>query len=194
MNHDNAAMPESFKEEDASLWAEWILQNGLPPLPLRLEKGMSVPLARWIGHEYAGVLFVEWAWSEDPQMNDLPDRLVSTVHSFVYAGDEGWLEFAGVGGTGWCDPPFERPQYLSTDVRWYGFNLSVSDRGRCGSWYGIVGPGVRYLQLVDRAGLAEAAIESPIGAFVVSFDAGEPCSILFLSEDRAPVSSKRYDP
>jgi hypothetical protein len=46
--------PDSFDEDDAYLWCEWVLDHDLPELPDVLVKGESVPIARWAGPTFGG--------------------------------------------------------------------------------------------------------------------------------------------
>ena len=45
--------PDSFAENVMTDWSLWVLDNGLPKSPDRVEVGESVPVARWVGARFA---------------------------------------------------------------------------------------------------------------------------------------------
>jgi hypothetical protein len=99
--------PDSFAEDVMTDWSLWVLDNGLPKLPDRVEVGESVPVARWVGARFAAVLHVQWRWGDSEE----DDVLISETEVFARR-EGGWEISSGSGGTNWFDPPFVRPQLI----------------------------------------------------------------------------------
>jgi hypothetical protein len=51
-------------------WSLWVLEHGLPPLPTSVQKGDSVPVARWAGITVDAVLHVQWMRDDDEPDDD----------------------------------------------------------------------------------------------------------------------------
>lgn len=158
--------PESFDEDLMTDWSRWVLDHGLAQLPPRVDRGESVPVARWVGPTYAAVLHVRWTWG-DPEEDD---ELLSEVQVFARA-DGSWEQSLGSGGTGWLDPPFQRPAAMAPrSAALVGGHCSGRDSWYCCSVFGIAGSEAAFVEVVDGDGMTRRSVESPFGAFVVGSD------------------------
>jgi hypothetical protein len=84
---------------DIEEWTVRVLEDGLPLLPGRLERGETLPVAFWCGERYGAVLFVR-LWK-----NGQPDSDCAITER---APDGSWLEPSGWGGGPWIDDPVVR--------------------------------------------------------------------------------------
>jgi hypothetical protein len=85
---------------DIAEWTVRVLEDGLPPLPDRLELGQTVPVAFWRGEKYGAVLFVR-LWK-----NGQPDSDCAITER---REDGSWDEPSSWGGSAWIDDPLSRP-------------------------------------------------------------------------------------
>ncbi len=165
--------PDSFDEERMTEWSEWGLDHGLPPLPTELGRDESVPVARWVGPRFAAVMHVQWWRSDQP---DEPDELENESELFIRRGGR-WEVSSGSGGSGWYDPPFQRPDIPPNEV-WFDGELGTGGD----DWYayaidGIAGTDATTVEVEDADGRTTMPIESPLGAFLVALDPRRPATI-----------------
>jgi hypothetical protein len=57
--------PPSFAEEYMGDWELWVLAHGLPDVPDLVAAGEAIPIARWVGKQWAAVLHLTCAPPED---------------------------------------------------------------------------------------------------------------------------------
>jgi hypothetical protein len=158
--------PESFDEELMTDWSLWVLDHGLPVLPDRVEVGQSVPVARWAGPRFGAVMHVQWSWGCD----DEDDALINEVEVFA-RHQEGWCPSSGSGGSGWFDPPFQRPASLGPHEAYaIGQHCSGADGWYCCAVDGLAGGDAAFVEVEDADGTTRRPIESPFGAFVACSD------------------------
>jgi hypothetical protein len=100
---------------DIEEWTVRVLEDGLPPLPDRLELGQTVPVAFWRGKRHGAVLFVR-LWK-----NGQPDSDCAITER---APDGTWEEPSGWGGGPWIDDPLARSEngWDGEHVVWLGSN------------------------------------------------------------------------
>jgi hypothetical protein len=184
---------DSFDEEAANSWDLWVLDNGLPDLPETVQKGESVPIARWVGPRFGAVLRVEWCWAAEPPP-DWTDRLESVVEVFMRTPD-GWKPSSGWGGSGWYEPPLQRLSILDPQDAYIGNLHSSGDHDwNCAARFGVVGTDVVATELVSDEGKVRLPVESAIGAVIIAFDATRPATIRLIAADGSIVTTTNYQP
>ena len=98
---------------DIDAWTVRVLEQGLPPLPARLEPSQTVPIALWRGERYGAVLFVR-LWRNGNVDSDcaITER----------AADGSWEEDVFAGGSGWIQDPLVRSEngWDGDPVIWLG--------------------------------------------------------------------------
>lgn len=104
---------------DIAEWTVRVLEDGLPPLPERLEPGQTVPVAFWRGERYGAVLFVR-LWR-----NGQPDSDCAITER---AANGSWEEPASWGGGPWIDDLVVRSEtgWDGDQVAWLG-SLATGD-------------------------------------------------------------------
>lgn len=182
--------PSSFGEEEAYSWCLWVLDHGLPELPVGIAKGESVPVARWAGPEFGAVLRVEWAWSPDQSISG-PDELVSIVQVFRRTV-QGWEDTLADGGSGWLDPPLQRPPIVPRGVHMGNLHSSGAADWRCVARYGVVGRDVASAELSCGDDVITREVESTIGAVIVASDGLRPSIVRLKSTDGTVVMAYEY--
>jgi hypothetical protein len=165
-------------------WSEWVLDHGLPPLPEVLNDGEVVPVARWAGSRFGAVLRVSRYWDDD----DGEDRLDSEVEVFRRT-DTGWQSSNGGGGSGWFDPPFERPGLGPREVVGGHEHCSGGPEWSCCAVDGIAGADAVRVEVIDAAGVERQPIESPFGAFIACSDGERAATVRILDADELVVLS-----
>jgi hypothetical protein len=105
---------------DIAEWTVRVLEDGLPPLPDRLDRGQTVPVAFWRGERYGAVLFVR-LWK-----NGQPDSDCAITER---AADGSWEEPSSWGGGPWIDDPVVRSESGrdGDHVLWLGSNALGGD-------------------------------------------------------------------
>ena len=171
--------PSDFDEDDAYSWCLWALDHGIPEFPETLQKGESVPVARWTGPQLGAVLRVEWSWSVEPR--DQPDDIVSVIQTFRRT-DDGWDGATSDGGGGWHNPPLAPPPIGPREVQVWGTHTDVCGEWSCSAHWGRVGQEIAYAELVTGDDIVRRTIDSPIGAVIVAFDPSLPSTIRFLTD------------
>jgi hypothetical protein len=182
--------PRTFAEDEAGSWNLWVVDHELPAPPKNLEKGDSVPVARWAGPNFGAVLRVEWSWGHD----DLDEDHLISVVQVMKRKSRGWEESPGDGGGGWFDPPLRRPAIGRHDVRVGGLHMSGGENWMCTALWGLVGSDVSTVDLIAEDRVISRAVDSAIGAVVVVFDSTVPAAIHLSSSDGALVKALSYNP
>ena len=82
-----------------SEWSLWVLDHGLPELPEGVANGESVPVARWVGPEFAAVLHVYFRPGDEGD----PDDAASLETETEVSRRTGvrWEDSRGSGGSNW---------------------------------------------------------------------------------------------
>ena len=157
-------------------WSLWVLDNGLPDLPVVMRKGESVPVARWVGAAVAAVLHVQWMWgSDDPD----DDFLASEVACFSRV-DGGWWSSGASGGTGWPSAILGRSDSLGrTETQSFGVH---GEAGRCMAIFGITGTAARFIEVETDGRVERAPLESPIGAWIACWDPASATTVRILGD------------
>ncbi len=189
--------PPSFDEFEHYIdWTLWVLDNGLPDLPPALERGMSVPVARWPGRRWGAVLHLQWNWSEE----EPEDAYVATEIQTAWRTHNGWQLADGSGGSNWLDAEedpahtFLRPEAPDDYVGLGGIHTCGGAEFSSGAMEGIVGRAARHL-IVDSGGNAEAhPIDSPLGIALGAFDANEPATLIVTDADGLELGRRAYRP
>jgi hypothetical protein len=171
---DHPARPPSFDAEYEGEWQDWVMVNGLVPLPLEVGMGQSVPVARWNVGECGAVQSVSWRDDGEPELED-------DIQPYEFVDGE-WVACNGSGGSNWWSPRSLAVDFRPTDVVLGGL-ASVGD---CCAASGIAGRAGTRIELTTGADVLTAPIESPLGAFVVAFDLRGAASVRVL-DDRGSV-------
>ena len=96
----NTDPPSSFHYEFSDEWAIWVLDHGLPELPVKLGDDDDVPIAYWAGPRCGSVLFRSWYEDCEPSEEPAAEREVNTEHYSYWRTSDGWEATGGGGGTG----------------------------------------------------------------------------------------------
>jgi hypothetical protein len=179
--------PPSFDADWMSDWSEWVLDHGLPALPAVLGDDEAVPIARWPGARLGGVLHVSRYWDEE----DGEGRLDTEVEVFRRT-DDGWEASNGGGGSGWFDPPFERPDLGPRQVIAGHEHGSDHLTWSCCSIDGVAGIDAVWVEVVDAAGVERHPIESPFGAFIACSSCDRRATLRILDAEERVVSSLQF--
>ena len=165
-----------------------MLSNGLPDMPVAMEKGESVPVARWVGNAVAAVLHVQWMWgSDDPD----DDYLASEVVGFNQV-DGAWLSSGASGGTGWPSAVLGRSDSIGpTETQRFGVH---GEGGRCMATFGITGTAARVIEVETEGRVDQALLESPIGAWITCWDPAAAATVRILGDDGTLLYSESYAP
>jgi hypothetical protein len=188
------AAPASFDEDHMDEWSLWVLENGLPELPISVKKGESVPVARWAGHTVGAVLHVQWMWEHDDsdahhRAPEDDDFLASEVTCF-YRVDGAWQEGNGSGGSGWYSPVFERSDLIgAAETREFGLH---GEGSCCLAPYGITGTAARFIEVETGGRVERAPLESPIGAWVAAWEPVSTATVRILGEGDELLYSRAY--
>ena len=128
--------------------------------PIAVEKGESVPVARWIGTAVAAVLHVQWMWgSDDPD----DDYLASEVVCFSQV-DGAWPSSGASGGTGWPSAMLGRSDSIGpTETQSFGVHGEVSEAGRCMATFGITGTAARFIEVETQGRVDERRLNRRLG-------------------------------
>lgn len=178
--------PPSFNAEYSDDWARWVLDHGLPVLPDALGEDDEVPIAHWAGPRFGAVVFRRW-WPEEDRDGPLVDDNVVLLE---WVASE-WRPLNADGGTAGSLPdPMTRPPMSIGEVQITG--QTGSDGVRAVD--GLVGEGVRYIELDDGGGLTRKDVEAPLGVFVVCFAASHQVNVRFLDQEGACIREHRFDP
>ena len=187
--------PTSFDEDNMDEWSLWVLENGLPTLPILVNRGDSVPVARWAGITVGAVLHVQWMWEHYEGDDDLlpseDDFLASMVTCFRWI-DGVWQEGNGSGGSGWYSALLERSDSIGQEqTRKFG------DHGEgscCLAPYGITGIDARVIEVDTGGRIERSPVESPIGAWIAAWDPAFAATVRILGEGEAVLYSEVWSP
>jgi hypothetical protein len=179
--------PASFSEDNMDEWSLWVLENGLPILPIAVKKGESVPVARWVGTTVAAVLHVQWMWGHEPD----DDFLVSEIVCFRREGGV-WEQGDGSGGTGWYSAVLERSDSIGPrETRTFGRH---GEGGLCLTSYGITGTAARFIEVKTNRRTERAPLESPIGAWIAAWDPAFATTVRILGDGGSVLHSASFTP
>jgi hypothetical protein len=150
---------------DVFEWTVRVLQEGLPPLPDRLEPSQTVPVAMWRGESHGAVLFVR-LWR-----NGNMDCECAITNR---RADGGWDEPTASSGSAWIDDPLTRPEdgWRGERVAWLG--VSGSDGVR--AVRGAASKRVSAIELEQAGRRWSLPVESPCGCVLSDAD-GRPAEI-----------------
>jgi hypothetical protein len=188
------AAPASFDEDHMDEWSLWVLENGLPELPVSVKKGESVPVARWAGGTVGAVLHVQWMCDHDDRdahhrAPEDDDFLASEVTCF-YRVDGLWREGNASGGSGWYSPVLERSDLIgAAETREFGLH---GEGSCCVAPYGITGTAARLIEVETGGRVERAPLESPIGAWVAAWEPASTATVRILGEDDVLLWSRLY--
>ena len=174
-------------------WSIWVLENGLPTMPILVKKGDSVPVARWAGITVGAVLHVQWMWEHYEGDDDLlpseDDFLASQVTCFRRVAGV-WEQTNGGGGSGWYSALLERSASIGPEqTRKFGEH---GEGGCCLGPYGVTGTDARFIE-VDTGGRVERSpVESPIGAWIAAWDPAFAATVRILGDGEAVLYSEAW--
>lgn len=170
-------------------WSLWVLDHGLPELPTEVRPGDSVPVALWVGPRFAAVLHVQWLWSEHHD----DDVLVNEMEVFLQS-DGQWRPSLGSGGSGWFDPPLERPEMEPTSAEVIGQHCSGGGDWYCCAVAGVAGAAATTVEVEDGDGVTSRPLTSPIGAFVACSNGHKAAVVRVRDGNGATLVTGRFGP
>lgn len=187
--------PTSFDEDNVDEWSLWVLENGLPGLPMAVKKGESVPVARWVGRSVGAVLHVQWMREHYEDDDDLTpsgdDFLASEVTCFTRV-DGAWQQGYASGGSGWNSPVLERPASIGPgETRQFGQH---GEAGCCWAPYGVTGTDARFIELGTEDHVERVPVESPVGAWIAAWDPISAAELRILGVGEEELYSKSFPP
>jgi hypothetical protein len=168
---------------------EWVLDYGLPPTPPTIDRGDSIPVARWIGPKYSAVLRLQWPADEDD--------LVETDAQMYVRNGTSWDAWPCGGGSGWWRPPFSRPPALRPRTVWVTGECGCQGRDGGGAWsfFGIAGADAAVVEVVEDGGTtARWPVESPFGGFVGAFNGNAAATARMYGADNRVLWEDRFLP
>jgi hypothetical protein len=168
---------------DVGEWTVRVLEDGLPPLPERLEPSQIVPVAAWRGERHGAVLFVR-LWRNG--------QVDSDCAITQRRADGGWDEPWGWGGGPWVDDPLVRSEtgWDGSPVAWLG--TSGNDGVRAVE--GAASKQVAAIEVEQAGRKWTVAIDSPCGAFVVGIESPGPASVRAVDEHGRMLRESRGRP
>jgi hypothetical protein len=179
--------PTSFDEDNMDEWSIWVLENGLPTMPILVKKGASVPAARWAGITVGAVLHVQWMLDDEPD----EDFLASQVTCFRRVAGV-WEQGNGTGGSGWYSPVLERSAAIGPEQ-----TSKFGEHGEghcCLAPYGITGTAARFVEVETGGRTDRAPLESPIGAWIVAWDPALAATVRILGDGDGVLYSESWPP
>jgi hypothetical protein len=172
--------PDSFDDELASAWNQWVLQYGLPPAPALVEQGQSVPVAFWIEDGIAAVLHVS---SAEPEPGDQPEDATWIDTYLLRRLDGEWVEDPGCGGAGPVPTDLSRSALHRRSAVLDTITSSVLGADRVRSVEGRVGLDATWIEVDRRGQKSRHVIESPTGWIIICLLGVGPAVISVLDKD-----------
>ena len=173
--------PPSFDEHLSDDWGIWVLQHGFPPFPLVLLRGEAVPVARYVGHDLASVMDLDWSWGNDNAAEDC----VRTNFSTFYRSGDIWVPAGDRGGTGWDDPTFQ-PVLVDRCVIW-------DPHHGCGDVWtslGMVTPDAAHVEVRQLGVIHTTPIVAPLNLITVTVRDDAPAIARVLDAQGRELLSK----
>lgn len=172
----------------------WVLENGLPEWPESLERGMSVPVARWAGAEWGAVFQLQWNWYED----DPDDDYIATEVQVLRRTSAGWEASDGSGGSNWHtndgSRAFVRPDLPERAAFLGGLHWSGGAEWSGGAMDGVAGTAARYVTLRTAGGEETHAIDNDLGIVIGAFDGSRPATLIVTTGDGEVVATQQFTP
>jgi hypothetical protein len=183
--------PTSFEEELSLDWSVWVLDHGLPGLPVDVRRGQSVPVARWPGPRFGAVLHLQWMWGND---DDGDDYLATEIELFRRV-DGGWEPANGSGGSEW---PFGsllvRPALPPGTAQFWGEVSSGEHDWAVAAIDGLAAGDAAAVEVIDLDGLTRHPIDSPLGVVLAAVDATRPATVQVLDGEHRILATRDYSP
>ena len=182
--------PASFDEELSIEWSVCVLDHGLPDLPAAVERGESVPVARWSGPRFGAVLHLQWIWGDDAD----DDYLATEIELFRRTGRL-WEPASGSGGSDWpLEFPLARVELPPGEAH-LGGELTVGGDGWSVVAYdGVAGTDAAVVEVVDSDGITRRSIDSPLGIVLAAMDATQPATARVLTADGTVLAMRKHTP
>ena len=166
---DGRLRPLSFAA-DLDDWGPWVLVNGLPKLPEAVGEGEAVPVALWVGTKWAATMHLVYRRPDDDDPDDEPS-LDTQEQAFYRRGDE-WEAAGGDGGANWWPGLGLTPAPLGPrDAFADGFGGYACPDWSAGVVSGVAGSAAAMVEVETADGIESAPFTSPVGAWIVAFDA-----------------------
>jgi hypothetical protein len=175
--------PPNFDQDLASDWGLWVMENGLPKLPLQVDPGEAVPISWSAGPTFGAVVFV--TRYEPDMVSERDPHVDEDVHCYHRTHD-GWEELGPNGGTDW--PPGADLCPVDVAPRYANLNESLSVRdgaGICTALSGLVGREAKWFQVTDPDRTYRLPINAPLHVAVVCVAAAQDTIIRILDQDGA---------
>ena len=168
--------PATFDEDLSEHWSRWVLENGLPETPTRLDVGESAPVAYWIGPTTAAVLHVRRVLDADENAPYLDVNV--ELFGLVDLVWENW----GGGGANWPgslpnwedDGSLTRLQAPPQHVNLAAMNGGGSDEGGCKALWGDVATAAAIAEVSQGGQVTRRPIEAPLGILLSAVTRHKP--------------------
>ncbi len=152
---------------DVGTWTVRVLEEGLPPLPARLEPSQTVPVAVWRGERHGAVLFVRlWRNAQFDSDCVITDR----------QADGRWEGPMSWGGGPWLEEPLVR-----TEAGWDGWPvvwLGTTGVDDVLAARGAASARVAAIRVEQAGRVSTLPVDSPCGAVVVGVETGNGLATL----------------
>jgi hypothetical protein len=175
--------PPSFASSLSRDWDQWVLSNGLPDLPERLNPHESVPIAYWTGPEFGAVMHI---------VDCDHDR--DCEHDEHYATDErcfrrtphGWEPASLSAGSDWPGGTSSRIRVPADYVEFDDYPGMVTDLEhgwRCVTVTGLIGRDAAWIELTQAAETTRRRMDAASGVFIVAMSGARPADLKILGPD-----------
>ncbi|MEY2426511.1 MAG: hypothetical protein QOI61_2083 [Actinomycetota bacterium] len=183
--------PGSFDEELFEEWNVWVLDHGLPPLPAKLEKGQSVPVARWAGEQWGAVFHLQWNWDED----EPDDDYVATEIQVLRRVEGRWQTPSGSGGSNWHEEhPFTRWAVPGRAVHLGGLVWHGADDWAGAAMDGIAGIEAALVTVVSEGREESNLIDNDLGIVLAAFNGELPAMVIVQDAEGVLLAREQFVP
>ncbi len=146
--------PGSFAV-DLGDWDDWLLVHGLPELPDVVGEGEAVPVAVWVGSEWAATLHLSYRDADEDEPS------LDTDHQAFRRVRGEWEAANGSGGSNWSPGLALKPPSLGPrDAFACGLGLYVDPAWSVGVVDGVAGSDAATVEVETPAGIESAPLRA----------------------------------
>lgn len=185
--------PGTFDMEEAD-WDPWVLEHGIPELPSALRANEMVPVAIWRCDRWAAIVHLSYN-EPDPDMG-YPDPSLDTEVQTYHRDGGAWVMSHGAGGGSWSDGvELERPTWVRPhEAHCLHKGTYVDPPWACGAADGVAGTTATQVEVEQAGRTTRCDISSPLGVWVVAFDAHLEARVRVLAADDAVLLDRLVPP